>query len=151
MDDDSGFRQHAKWCPQGPPPPGVRRLDLFPDYCAFPVWGRGMTTPDALGISSELADELQTWQDLWEEQASSRAPEPEVPRIGVGTPWDEQGRVLAIRLESETGAAVVYQWPVGPDGGDPSCPRCGRYTREALAGLDEWLARVQGRTTDSAE
>lgn len=120
------FRRHARWCPAGRPA-GVRRLDVFCDYSAFPVWGIGMLSPEGLAISAGLAEELAGWAGEWER------------RFGIGSGWDADdpagwpayrawfavGRWLAARLAVETGAVVVYQWPSGPDGGDPTCPRCG--------------------------
>lgn len=120
------FRRHAMWCPAGRPA-GVRRLDVFCDYSAFPVWGPGMLTPERLGLSAELASALAEWAREWER------------RFGFGSGWDASdpegwpayrawfalGRPLAAALAVETGSAVVYQWPVGPDGCDRTCPQCG--------------------------
>ena len=120
------FRRHAMWCPAGRPD-GVRRLDVFCDYSAFPVWGPGMVSPERLGISGGLAEALAGWAGEWER------------RFGFGSGWDADdpagwalyrtwfasGRELTARLAVETGAAVVYAWPSGPDGGNPGCPRCG--------------------------
>jgi hypothetical protein len=110
-----------------------------------------MVGPAALGISARLADQLQAWQDFWETCADSGREEPDMDGIGVGTHWDRRGRVLAERLEAETGAVVVYSWPLGPYGGDPWCLRCGRHTRAARTALDEWLVQLRARLQETAD
>lgn len=135
------FRRHALWCPQGRPA-GMSRLDLFPDYSAFPVWtwatvpgNRGRPARSALcmirapllGISDQLAADLQRWAD-WRDSHSEwggRQPATDEQR----QEWSADGLTLAERLAAETGADVVYHWPVGPDGGDPACTDCGERTR----------------------
>ena len=129
------------WCPAGRPA-GVRRLDVFCDYSAFPVWGPEMVAPERLGISAGLTEALAGWAGEWER------------RFGVGTGWDAEdpagwavyrtwfasGQRLAARLAVETGAAVVYQWPSGPDGAIPpvraaAAPPGGRRRPAPGAGL----------------
>jgi hypothetical protein len=112
-------RLHSPFCPRGWPS-GRRRLDIRTDYDAFPVWGwftlparpghparevHGNIGPRALGLSDDSAAGLRAWA------LADRSPA-----------WDEWGRSLASRLEAETGALVVYRWPV--DGRDPTCPDC---------------------------
>nr|WP_296064090.1 hypothetical protein [uncultured Actinoplanes sp.] len=112
-------RLHSPFCPRGWPP-GRRRLDIRTDDDAFPVWGwftlparpghparevHGNIGPRALGLSGDLAADLRDWA-----------------HAGRSPGWDERGRALAGRLESETGALVVYRWPA--NGRDPGCPDC---------------------------
>lgn len=134
-----GFRRHQRRCPLGSPPPGRRRLDVFPDYSAFPVWDYGMVSPPSLAISEDLTGQLWAWNHYWED-CSARSAHEGPHGTEVGSEWDLRGQALAERLERETGAAVVYEWPVGPHGGDPFCtakPSCGRLTREAMALLEQ--------------
>ncbi|GAB3941696.1 hypothetical protein GCM10027614_27500 [Micromonospora vulcania] len=116
------FRRHARWCPVGLAPSG-HRLDVVPDYAAFPVWEpAGMSSPQRLGISAELAHDLRAWREWWERHSEygggEHASDPERES------WGEVGLVLAERLARETGADVVCWWPSGPAGSDPSCQSC---------------------------
>jgi hypothetical protein len=113
----------------------VRRLDVRFDYAAFPVWGwgtlparsgkparavAGTLRPEALGLSAELTADFTAWA-AWEDRHSEyggRQP----ATGGERQAWFEHGRELARRLAAETGAEVVYDWPV--DGADPDCPYC---------------------------
>jgi hypothetical protein len=135
------FRRHSRSCPYGRPAE-VRRLDIRTDYDAFPVWAwatlpgfrggpprevNGCAGPGFLGISSELAADLQAWA-CWRDEHQGAAWHG--PDAG-GEPttdedwqrWRTDGRALADRLARETGAAVVYLWP--SEGRDPDCPHCG--------------------------
>ncbi|MBU2662047.1 hypothetical protein KOI35_00855 [Actinoplanes bogorensis] len=134
-------RRHSAFCPRGRPPTG-RRLEMFPDYGAFPVWGwftlpargghpardvHGGLGPRNLGISDELAVALKEWAQ-WQND-HQRGPDlhslenapPTTPEDWAD--WDRRGRELASELARETGDLVVYLWPA--DGRDASCPHCG--------------------------
>lgn len=135
------FRLHSRLCSYGRPN-GVRRLDIDTDYNAFPVWtwfmlpavrGRpprevcGCASPAYLGISSELAADLQAWAD-WRDQHQHAAWRGPGSKAKPSTDedwnrWRADGRLLADRLARETGAEVVYMWP--SEGRDPQCPNCG--------------------------
>jgi len=108
----------------------VYRLDLFPDYSAFPVWQPQMAGPGPLGISAGLADDLRDWQAWWERH--SRWGGGESATVEQRQAWTADGKALARRLADETGAAVVYRWPFGSDGADPECPHCGHLARRML-------------------
>jgi hypothetical protein len=123
----SDFRLHSPHCPDGRPPDGIRRLDVATDYYAFPVWTRftvrgrevyGCVLPKALGISAELAADLQAWADWHDAHRSERSDR----SAGPAARWHADGRTLAQRLAAETGDAVVYRWPA--EGYDPGCPSC---------------------------
>ncbi|MGI5214216.1 hypothetical protein [Plantactinospora sp. CA-290183] len=119
------FRRHARWCPKGRPP-GGRRLDLFPDYSAFPVWERdGMSRPKRLGIPAELAEALTAWRQWWERHAEYGGGEP--ADAAQRAAWYERGAVLADRLARQTGAEVVYLWSAGDR--DQECGTCGPDAR----------------------
>jgi hypothetical protein len=136
------FRRHRATCPHGRPA-GTRRLDIAPDNGAFPVWtwgtlpatpgrpGRevhGCAGPGFLGISDDLAAELQAWsdwhdrhgQEAWRDAAGVAA---EPAAESEWQSWRERGRILARRLAAETGDEVVYCWPA--EGRDNLCPHCG--------------------------
>jgi hypothetical protein len=138
----SDFRRHRPWCPHGRPA-GTRRLDLATDYDAFPVWtwftlpaipGRrparevhGCASPQFLGISADLAGELQAWADWHDRRQQSADRSPAFPAepatVDERRQWRAHGVVLARRLAEETGAEVVYHETF--DGWDPDCPHCG--------------------------
>jgi hypothetical protein len=102
------FRQHARWCPAGLPADG-RRLDVFPDYGAFPVWEpAGMSPPERLGISAALVGDLLAWQDWWERH--SQYGHGDSATKSQWANWRTQGEALCERLAHETGAHVVYLW-----------------------------------------
>lgn len=135
---------HASGCPHGRPPDG-RRLDVVPDYGAFPVWTwfmlpargdqparevHGMATPKSLGLSADLADALQGWAD-WHDRnqrgpdyASLHSDRPD-PTPAERAEWFARGKALAERLAGETGRDVVYLWP--SQGYDLSCPVCAKW------------------------
>ncbi|MGK5683229.1 hypothetical protein [Actinoplanes sp. URMC 104] len=147
-------RLHAVYCPRSRPATG-RRLDMFPDYGAFPVWSwrmlpargghparevHGGMSPRSLGISDELAaalDEWSRWQDrhqqgpdLWSIQNAPRATDEEWAE------WKSRGAQLAKQLAAESGDLVVYMWPW--EGCDPSCPHCGEgCTRNGPPAADD--------------
>jgi len=117
------FRRHAVWCPSGQPP-NARRLDVRFDYLAFPVWeAAGMSNPRRLGISDALARDLWEWRVTGEKHSEYGGKTPITPEVNAYLL--RTGPVLADRLAEETGAEVVYSWPNGPDGRDPTCPTCG--------------------------
>ncbi|GAA4947358.1 hypothetical protein [Actinoplanes utahensis] len=137
---------HASGCRHGRPE-DRRRLDVMPDYGAFPVWGwftlpargdqparevHGNLPARALGLSTDLGAALQDWAD-WHDRhqrgpdfASLHDDRPD-PTRDERRRWFEQGRSLADRLAAETGMPVVYLWP--SQGRDPSCPVCGERRR----------------------
>lgn len=117
------FRRHARWCSKGLPPSGYR-LDVFPEFSAFPVWeAGGMSSPQRLGISAQLAGDLWVWRVWWEQHSEYGGGEhSDAEQRGS---WYERGAILVDRLAQETGADIVYCWPDGPDGRDPSCRICG--------------------------
>ncbi|QPP07817.1 hypothetical protein G4Z16_17005 [Streptomyces bathyalis] len=133
------FRRHHYTCPQGRPD-GTRRLDVFHDYGAFPVWGgftappvrdrprrelHGMLNPAHLGISTGLAADLLAWSEWidahseWSGRRRATDADREVHQ--------EHGRVLAGRLAEETRAEVLFCWRWAD--GDPDCPHCGQRVR----------------------
>ena len=135
------FLLHAPACSRGRPS-GSRRLDVQPDYGAFPVWGwftlparagrparevHGQLGARHLGLTGDLAAALQDWAD-WQ---SAHQRGPDLRSMQNAPPateedwraWRERGRRLADRLAAETGAAVVCLWP--SQGRDPGCPECG--------------------------
>lgn len=135
------FRRHHYGCPRGRPAGGVRRLDVFHDYAAFPVWGRftvepaggrprrelpGMLNPGHLGISAGLAADLRAWSEWTDAHSewSGRRPATDGERAAHA----ERGRALADRLARETGAEVVFDWSRAD--GDPNCPHCGERPRD---------------------
>lgn len=137
------FRRHPYSCPRGHPE-GVRRLDVFFDYGAFPVWGKGvrpatdgrpatvmygMLTPKLLGISARLTQDLRAWAqwaDRHSEVGGGRSADGEAHLAHV-----ERGRELADRLAEETGAEVVYD-KVSERGNPPDCPHCGTARRRRI-------------------
>jgi hypothetical protein len=85
-----------------------------------------MARGEHLGLSPHLAAHLQAWQHVWEgwqDQPPGRISEGEVRT------WCAEGQTLAERVAAETGAEVVYRWPIGLDGGDPHCEHCGSIVR----------------------
>src|SRR3954451_22457071 len=134
------FRRHRGWCPYGRPA-GTRRLDIDTDYGAFPVWtwitppagvGRppravhGCATPECLGISAELAADLQAWADWQDRHQHPSWQDPNTAEPATDDDWrrwQAHGQVLAQRLADETHAEVVYLWP--SEGRDTNCPHCG--------------------------
>lgn len=134
------FRRHPYWCPRGHPE-GVRRLDVFFDYGAFPVWGKatlaeaggrsaravyGMAKPELLGISPQLAEDLQAWAD-WKDRHSAYGGGLSAGSES-GTAHLAQGQELADRLAEETGAVVIYGEVLCGDN-PPDCPHCGTGRR----------------------
>src|SRR4051812_12400104 len=130
------FRRHPYWCPRGHPE-GKRRLDVFFDHCAFPVWGRavvpprgkqparvvyGMAQPTSLGISARLAEDLQAWAD-WQDAHAEHGGRRPASADEHSAHW-EQGRLLAGQLARETGAEVLFGGVQASDR-DPECPHCG--------------------------
>ncbi len=130
------FRRHRAWCPRGRPA-GQRRLDVATDNGAFPVWTwfnlpyppfrevHGCAGPGHLGISADLAAELQSWS-TWHDahvEAAWRSEPPPPSTEGDWRDWKARGRLLAQRLAEETGDQVVYLWP--SEGRDATCPDCG--------------------------
>lgn len=134
------FRRHPYWCPRGHPE-GVRRLDVFFDYGAFPVWGKGtrpatggqparvvygMAKPELLGISPELMEGLQAWADWTDRHGAyggGQSASSEARRAHLA-----QGQELANRLAEETGAVIIYGKSRRGDG-PPDCPHCGTGRR----------------------
>jgi hypothetical protein len=104
------FRRHRGWCPHGRPA-GTRRLDVATDYGAFPVWTwftlaavgdnpprgvHGGATPGCLGISAELAADLQAWAD-WQDQhqqppGKTQTTQPSRPPTTIGAAGKHTGR-----------------------------------------------------------
>ena len=134
------FWRHPYWCPRGHPE-GVRRLDVFFEYCAFPVWGQGMRPatgdqpaqavygmirPELLGISSRLTEDLQAWAD-WTGRHSAYGGGQSVSG-GARTAHLAQGQELADRLAEETGAVVICDKSLRRDN-PPDCPHCGTGRR----------------------
>lgn len=137
------FRNHPYWCPRGHPE-GVRRLDVFSDYGAFPVWGKGTLpaskdrparelygalTPELLDISARLSRDLRAWAE-WRDLHNELGP---AGPVGDEA-WrahHEWGRELANRLAAETGAVVVYGAILRRDA-PPDCPHCGRPARRDI-------------------
>ena len=78
----------------------------------------------AVAISDSLRESLYAWNAAWEQRTD--------PLLGTMADdawlelWTGEGRHLAGRLASETGARVVYWWP--NDGRDDACVHCGRGT-----------------------
>lgn len=124
---------HSPFCPRGWPP-DRRRLDVWTEAGAFPVWGwftlparpghpaqevHGNLGPAALGLSTALAAGLQEWA-AWHDEQISTSERTATP--AERDQWRDRGRELADRVAGETGALVVYRWPTG--GHDVSCPDC---------------------------
>jgi hypothetical protein len=81
-----------------------------------------MSTPRRLAISAELEAGLTAWREWWERHSAYGAGEPATPADRAA--WHQHGQALAAQLAGETGAEVVYWWPHGPDGDDPTCRTC---------------------------
>lgn len=117
---DRSFELHAAFCVYGVPGGGRKRVEMFFDDTAFPVWvfNAGMCSPAQLGLSADLAADLLSLAALVDRPAAFRRQSPVVDRV------DARFRALRDRLESETGlaAALIYNW----GNGDSSCPtpRC---------------------------
>jgi hypothetical protein len=139
------FREHAGWCPEGAPPGGARRLDLFADYSAFPVWSGGcMVSPQALGLSADLTAALKDWAGQWERVASAGIGLAVDPPLSDGE-LDAVERAfpdLARRLAEETGAVVVGH--SFADRRSTECSRCGTKVMEARAIGQIRLRRERG-------
>lgn len=146
------FRLHSRHCPLGQPT-GARRLDVDTDYGAFPVWTwftlppvrdrrparevNGCASPAYLGISAELATDLQTWADWQNRHLTGLRPPYQAPAHESDVRrWDADGRELARRLARETGDEVVYRWPL--DGRDQECRHCGYRTADSRSEYSLW-------------
>ncbi len=114
------FREHASNCPDGQPPDGSCRLDLCPDFNAFPVWvGNSDRDHEPLNLSAELTARLKAWAQEWEGNISA-AHSPDQPTMDH---WLSQYDDLADSLASETGATVVGHGLI--DLRCEDCPHCG--------------------------
>lgn len=98
-------------------PAGKRpTLRVFPDYSADPVWDdTGMAELSRLPLSDRLRGELRQWAREWEELMGVRDSRYAIVDEPGHQAWEERGRRLAERLQSELGNSyeVEYmQWPV---------------------------------------
>ncbi|WP_197417591.1 Clp protease N-terminal domain-containing protein [Mycobacterium sp. GA-2829] len=98
--DPDAVRRHIAATEPPEADPGLRRtIRLCPDYgCEWPLWEHGPLTPDALGISAALAEELRRWTAHWEEHFhAARGWRDPAHRAS----WHQWGHRLAGRLQAE--------------------------------------------------
>jgi len=81
----------------------IKRIVLMPEYAAPPLWtDRGPVTPDDLGLSPHLSQEIRAWATEWHHGGGQESSEQE---------FVARGDRLARDIQAELGPSVtvVYE------------------------------------------
>lgn len=102
---------------------GMRRFRLSPEFGAGPIWDDDWDgqqaicpSPRSLGLSNQLASDLDAWQSDYDATLADYPPDSRFPSEAERRRWEQRGRELLERLRRELGAtaAVRLQLPARP-------------------------------------